>query len=110
MTGGRGQKGTTGIQGDGTTTMIRKRSSKKQNFIANHEGKHKSINGKRPEQAEQVRLGTIVGMIRGNTSRKRPHEQSKQWLDNEISFPSTLRCQLVDSPIILEALIEGFMV
>ncbi|GKC65007.1 hypothetical protein Tco_1097605 [Tanacetum coccineum] len=50
-------------------SQIRKRSSKKQNFSANHEGKHKSINGKRPEQAELVQLGTIVGMIRGNRSR-----------------------------------------
>ncbi|GJU64038.1 reverse transcriptase domain-containing protein [Tanacetum coccineum] len=65
---------------------------------------------KRSEQGEQFRLETIVGMIRGNTSKKRPREQSKQWLDNEISFPSTPRCQLVDSPIILEALIEGFLV
>ncbi|GJW36854.1 hypothetical protein Tco_0059774 [Tanacetum coccineum] len=30
------------------------------------------------------------------------------WMDNEISFPSVLGCQLVDSPIILKALIEGF--
>ncbi|GJZ30750.1 hypothetical protein Tco_0575797 [Tanacetum coccineum] len=89
--------------------QIQKRSSGKQNLSANREGKHKSINEKRSEQGEQVRLGTIVGMIRGNTSKKRPHEQSEQWLDNEISFPSTLGCQLVDSPIILEALIEGFL-
>ncbi|GKD83494.1 reverse transcriptase domain-containing protein, partial [Tanacetum coccineum] len=31
-------------------------------------------------------------------------------IDNEISFPSVPRCRLVDSPIILEALIEGFLV
>ncbi|GJX70620.1 reverse transcriptase domain-containing protein [Tanacetum coccineum] len=49
-------------------------------------------------------------MIRGYTSRKSPREQAEQWLDNEISFPSTPGCQLVDSPIILEALIEGFLV
>ncbi|GKD73092.1 hypothetical protein Tco_1331374 [Tanacetum coccineum] len=48
-------------------------------------------------------------MIRGYTSRKRPREQAEKWLDNEISFPSTPVCQLVDSPIILEALIEGFL-
>ncbi|GKF18647.1 hypothetical protein Tco_0063565 [Tanacetum coccineum] len=84
-------------------SQIRKRSFRKQNFSANRKGKHKSINGKRHEQAEQVRLRNIVGMIRGNTSRKRPREQSEQWLDNKISFPSTPGCQLVDSPIILEA-------
>ncbi|GJW18537.1 hypothetical protein Tco_0025973 [Tanacetum coccineum] len=89
---------------------IQKRSFGKQNLSANHEGKHKSINRKRFEQGEQVWLRTIVGMIRGNTSKKRPREQSEQWLDNEISFPSTPGCQLVDSPIILEALIEGFLV
>ncbi|GKE00642.1 reverse transcriptase domain-containing protein [Tanacetum coccineum] len=49
-------------------------------------------------------------MIRGYRSRKRPREQAEQWLDNEISFPSTSGCQLVDSPIILEALIEGYLV
>nr|GEY06268.1 reverse transcriptase domain-containing protein [Tanacetum cinerariifolium] len=49
-------------------------------------------------------------MMRGNTSKKRPREQSEQWLDYKISFPSTPGCQLVDSPIILEALIEGFLV
>ncbi|GJS64050.1 reverse transcriptase domain-containing protein [Tanacetum coccineum] len=65
------------------TAEIRKKSPRKQNFDANHEGYR---------------------------SRKRPHEQAEQWLDNEISFPSTLGCQLVDSPIILEALIEGYLV
>nr|GEU39289.1 reverse transcriptase domain-containing protein [Tanacetum cinerariifolium]GEU57444.1 reverse transcriptase domain-containing protein [Tanacetum cinerariifolium] len=49
-------------------------------------------------------------MIRGNTNRKRLREQLEQWTDNEISFPSMRGCQLVDSPIILEALIEGFLV
>ncbi|GJU81211.1 reverse transcriptase domain-containing protein [Tanacetum coccineum] len=49
-------------------------------------------------------------MIRGNTNKKRPRERSEQWTSNEISFPSMLGCQLVDSPIILEALIEGFQV
>ncbi|GKB92052.1 hypothetical protein Tco_0964324, partial [Tanacetum coccineum] len=44
------------------------------------------------------------------TKKERPCEQAKQWLDNEISFPSTSGCHLVDSPIILEALIEGFLV
>ncbi|GJU04037.1 reverse transcriptase domain-containing protein [Tanacetum coccineum] len=69
-----------------------------------------SIKGKRSEQAEQARPGTVVGMIRGYTSKKRPREQAEQWSDNEISFPSTPGCQLVNSPIILEALIEGFLV
>nr|GEY36086.1 hypothetical protein [Tanacetum cinerariifolium] len=71
--------------------QIQKRSSEKQNLSANRKDKHKIINGKRSEQGEQVRLGTIVGMIRRNTSKKRPREQSKQWLDNEILFPSTPR-------------------
>ncbi|GJV54203.1 hypothetical protein Tco_1449944 [Tanacetum coccineum] len=88
---------------------VRKRSSEKQNLSTNHEGKHKSVNGKKSEQAEQVRLETIIGMIGENTNKKRPREQSVQWLDNEISFPSTPGCQLVNSPIILVALIKGFL-
>nr|GEX79782.1 reverse transcriptase domain-containing protein [Tanacetum cinerariifolium] len=69
--------------GNSTNVTDSKRSFRNQNFSANHEG---------------------------NTSRKRPREQLEQWLDNEILFPSTPGCQLVDSPIILEALIEGFLV
>ncbi|GJU59296.1 hypothetical protein Tco_1237062 [Tanacetum coccineum] len=62
--------------------QIRKKSPRKRNFGASHEG---------------------------YTSGKRPREQAEQWLDNEISFPSTPGCQLFNSPIILEALIEGFL-
>ncbi|GJV00863.1 hypothetical protein Tco_1330133 [Tanacetum coccineum] len=91
-------------------SQVRKRSSRKKNFSANHKGRHKSINGEKSEQTEQVRLGTIVGMVRGHTSRKRPREKSEPLLDNEISFSSTPGHRLVDSPIILEALIEGFLV
>nr|GEV61843.1 reverse transcriptase domain-containing protein [Tanacetum cinerariifolium] len=90
--------------------LIGKKSPRKQNFSANHVSKYKSKKGKRSEQAEQVCFGTVVGMIRGYTSRKRPREQAEQCLDNKISFPSTLGCQLVDSPIILEAVSEGFLV
>ncbi|GJT98258.1 hypothetical protein Tco_1093776 [Tanacetum coccineum] len=43
------------------------------------------------------------------TRRAKPNEKLvEQWMNNEISFPSVPGCQLVDSPIILEALIEGF--
>nr|GEW86251.1 hypothetical protein [Tanacetum cinerariifolium] len=49
-------------------------------------------------------------MVRGDTGKKRPREQSEQWASNEMSFPSMQRCQLVNSPIILEAPIEGFQV
>ncbi|GJU08381.1 reverse transcriptase domain-containing protein [Tanacetum coccineum] len=49
-------------------------------------------------------------MIRGKINRKRSYGQMERWMDNEISFPSVQGCQLVDSPIIVEALIEGFQV
>nr|GFB70167.1 reverse transcriptase domain-containing protein [Tanacetum cinerariifolium] len=90
--------------------QIRKKIPKKQNLGANHEGKYESEKGKRFEQAKQIRFGTVIRMIRGYTSRKRPCEQAEQWLDNKISFPSTPGCQMVDSPIILKALFEGFLV
>ncbi|GJV38807.1 hypothetical protein Tco_1417247 [Tanacetum coccineum] len=86
-----------------------KRSSGEQNLSANREGRHKCINDIQPEQRKHVRLGAIVRMIRGNTNMKRLREKLEPWTDNEISFPSMPGCQLVDSPIILEALIEGFL-
>ncbi|GJS04251.1 hypothetical protein Tco_0320759 [Tanacetum coccineum] len=49
-------------------------------------------------------------MIRGKGYRKRPYDKLEQWMDNEISFPSVPRSQLVNSPIIPEELIEGFKV
>ncbi|GKA05023.1 hypothetical protein Tco_0684143 [Tanacetum coccineum] len=51
-----------------------KRSSKEQNLSANCDGRHKYINDIQPEQRKHVRLGAIVGMIGGNTNRKRLHE------------------------------------
>ncbi|GJY19412.1 hypothetical protein Tco_0390903 [Tanacetum coccineum] len=47
-------------------------------------------------------------MSKGKINQKRSYGQIEQWMDNEISFPSVPGCQLVDSPIILKALIEGF--
>ncbi|GKF79760.1 reverse transcriptase domain-containing protein, partial [Tanacetum coccineum] len=62
-----------------------KRGSGKQKHVINREVKRKNRGAKEPKQ-------------------------TKQWTNNEISFPSMPGCQLVDSPIILEALIEGFQV
>ncbi|GKD28579.1 hypothetical protein Tco_1239357 [Tanacetum coccineum] len=92
------------------TTRNQKRSFSKQNLITHYRGKRKSKDVKEPEQKNRVQRGAIIGMVRGDTSRKRPREQSEQRASNDISFPSMLGCQLVDSPIILEALIECFRV
>ncbi|GJX82017.1 reverse transcriptase domain-containing protein [Tanacetum coccineum] len=54
--------------------------------------------------------GNTIGMVRGKGHRKRTYERMEQWMDNEISFLSVPRCRLVDSPIILEAHIEGYQV
>nr|GEW97272.1 hypothetical protein [Tanacetum cinerariifolium] len=68
-----------------------KRSFGKQNLGTNYRGKRKSRNAKEPEQRKRVRSRTIIGMVRGDTSKKRSHEQSKQWTRNKISFPSMQR-------------------
>ncbi|GJZ85541.1 hypothetical protein Tco_0650880 [Tanacetum coccineum] len=68
-----------------------KRSSGKQNPSTNYRGKHKSRDVKEPEQKKRVRSRTIIGMVKGDTSKKRPREQSEQWTSNEISFPSMQR-------------------
>ncbi|GKC67971.1 hypothetical protein Tco_1100569 [Tanacetum coccineum] len=87
-----------------------KRSFDKQNLNTNYRGKHKSRDVKELKQKNRVLRRTMIGMVRGDTSKKRPRERSEQWASNEISFPSMQRCQFVDSPIILEALIEGFQI
>ncbi|GJW42687.1 hypothetical protein Tco_0071486 [Tanacetum coccineum] len=78
---------------------------------SNGAGRKRKHHGKDVKESDQTRLvqhRSTVGMIMGNINRKRPYEQEEQWTNNEISFPSVPGCQLVDSPIILEALIEGF--
>nr|GEW05626.1 hypothetical protein [Tanacetum cinerariifolium] len=70
--------------------------------------KHHSKDIKESNQTRLVRHKAMVGMIRDNANWKRSYEQTGRWTDNEISFSSTPGCQLVDSSIILEALIEGF--
>nr|GEW12177.1 hypothetical protein [Tanacetum cinerariifolium] len=75
---------------------------------ASQKKKRKNKDAKKLDPTSSVRRRTTVGMVRGKTNRKRPYEQVEQWMNNNISFPSILGCQLVDSPIILEALIEGF--
>ncbi|GJY94158.1 hypothetical protein Tco_0510519 [Tanacetum coccineum] len=87
------------------------RTREKEN--ARREKKFKGLVNVRSERREiphsQKGINT-VGMVRGKGYRKRPYEKIKQWMDSEISFPSVPRYRLVDSPIILEAYIEGFQV
>ncbi|GKA85065.1 hypothetical protein Tco_0806719 [Tanacetum coccineum] len=91
-------------------TQSQKKSSGKQKHGTNREGKRKNKDAKEPEQTKRIWRKTIIGIVRGKTNKKTPPEQSEQWTNNEISFPSITGCQLVDSPIILEALIKGFQV
>ncbi|GJZ44407.1 hypothetical protein Tco_0591662 [Tanacetum coccineum] len=51
-----------------------------------------------------------INMVNYKGYRKSPYEKMERWMDNEISFPSVSRYQLVNSPIVLEAYIEGFQV
>ncbi|GKF69017.1 hypothetical protein Tco_0198696, partial [Tanacetum coccineum] len=73
---------------------------------ARQEKRHKKDGGMQYRSARSNPSGSTVGMIRGKRLWKRSYEELEQWMDNEISFPSVPRCRLVDSPIILEALIE----
>ncbi|GKA14778.1 hypothetical protein Tco_0694424 [Tanacetum coccineum] len=40
--------------------------------------------------------------------RKRPYEKVEHWMDNSITFPSLPRYQLMNCPVVVEAMIEGF--
>ncbi|GJZ36490.1 hypothetical protein Tco_0582681 [Tanacetum coccineum] len=61
---------------------------------ARREKKFKGLVNVRSERREiphsQKGINTM-GMVRGKGYRKRPYEKIKQWMDNEISFPSVPR-------------------
>ncbi|GKE37782.1 hypothetical protein Tco_1461187, partial [Tanacetum coccineum] len=52
----------------------------------------------------------VINMVRSQGYRKRPYERVKHWMDNAITFPSVPRYQLMNCPVVVEAMIEGFRV
>ncbi|GKD25685.1 hypothetical protein Tco_1231899 [Tanacetum coccineum] len=52
----------------------------------------------------------VISMMRSQGYRKRPYERVEHWMDNAIAFPSVPRYQLMDCPIVIDAMIEGFRV
>ncbi|GKD81004.1 hypothetical protein Tco_1347843 [Tanacetum coccineum] len=49
-------------------------------------------------------------MVRSQGYQKRPYERVKHWMDNTIAFPSVPRYQLMNCPVVVEAMIKGFRV
>nr|GEV53287.1 hypothetical protein [Tanacetum cinerariifolium] len=49
----------------------------------------------------------VINMIRVEGSRKRPFEERRSDMMNELTFPAIPRSQLMDEPIILEGIIKG---
>ncbi|GJW23967.1 reverse transcriptase domain-containing protein, partial [Tanacetum coccineum] len=52
----------------------------------------------------------VINMMRSQGYRKRPYERVEHWMDNAITFPSVPRYQLMNCPVVVEAMIEGFRV
>ncbi|GJR50210.1 reverse transcriptase domain-containing protein [Tanacetum coccineum] len=52
----------------------------------------------------------IINLMRSQGYRKRPYERVEHWIDNAITFSSVPRYQLVNYPVVVEAMIEGFRV
>ncbi|GJW89258.1 hypothetical protein Tco_0164598 [Tanacetum coccineum] len=52
----------------------------------------------------------VISMVRSQGYRKRPYERVEHWMDNAIAFSSMPRYQLMDCPVVVDALIEGFRV
>ncbi|GJX27943.1 reverse transcriptase domain-containing protein [Tanacetum coccineum] len=52
----------------------------------------------------------VINKVRSQGYRNRPYERVKHWMDNAITFPSMPRYQLVNCPVVVEAMIKGFMV
>ncbi|GKF11857.1 hypothetical protein Tco_0049783 [Tanacetum coccineum] len=49
----------------------------------------------------------VINMIREGGNRKRPFEEERSGLTDELTFPAIPRNQIADEPIILEEVIEG---
>ncbi|GKA26961.1 hypothetical protein Tco_0713129 [Tanacetum coccineum] len=52
----------------------------------------------------------VINMVRSQGYRKRPYERVEHWMDSAITFPSVPRYQLMNCPVVVEAVIEGFRV
>ncbi|GJW73825.1 reverse transcriptase domain-containing protein [Tanacetum coccineum] len=52
----------------------------------------------------------VINMVRSQGYRKRPYERVEHWMDNAITFPSVHRYLLMNCPVVVEAMIEGFRV
>ncbi|GJV15546.1 hypothetical protein Tco_1360869 [Tanacetum coccineum] len=52
----------------------------------------------------------VINMVRSKGYWKMPYERVEHWMDNVIAFLSVPRYQLMDCPVVVDALIEGFRV
>ncbi|GJU81484.1 reverse transcriptase domain-containing protein [Tanacetum coccineum] len=52
----------------------------------------------------------IINMVRSQGYQKRPYERVEHWMDNAITFLSVPRYQLMNCPVVVEAMTEGFRV
>ncbi|GKC11087.1 reverse transcriptase domain-containing protein [Tanacetum coccineum] len=52
----------------------------------------------------------VINMVRSQGYRKRPYKRVEHWMDNAITFLSVPRYQLMNYPVVVKAMIEGFRV
>nr|GEW31448.1 reverse transcriptase domain-containing protein [Tanacetum cinerariifolium] len=52
----------------------------------------------------------VINMVRSQGYRKRPYERVEHRMDNAITFPSMPQYRLMNLPVAVEAMIEGFRV
>ncbi|GKE99476.1 hypothetical protein Tco_0022827, partial [Tanacetum coccineum] len=50
----------------------------------------------------------VINIVRSQGYRKRPYERVEHCMDNTIAFSSVTRYQLMNCPVVVDALIEGF--
>ncbi|GJR21837.1 hypothetical protein Tco_0970364 [Tanacetum coccineum] len=93
-----------------TTEAIRsprwEKSAGKASWSENQNGSRNRSHRK----GEGRNMGTCAPDARREGYRKRPYERVEHWMDNAIAFPSVPRYQLMDCPMVVDALIEGFRV
>ncbi|GJU39370.1 reverse transcriptase domain-containing protein [Tanacetum coccineum] len=59
---------------------------------------------------KQIEKEVASGRLAHLVKDIRPYERVEHWMDNAIAFPSVPRYQLIDCPVVVDALIKGFRV
>ncbi|GJT11643.1 hypothetical protein Tco_0858685 [Tanacetum coccineum] len=85
--------------------MVRTPEKRNMNkFCDYHQDRGRAARRARAQPKEKEK---VINMVRSQGYRKRPYDRVEHWMDNTIAFILVPRYQLMDWPVVVDALIEG---